>query len=208
LTYSSAFSVPWTVWTYTQSKVCYRSTDGASNAQTIQTSNNFNIDKIGPTTPTLISPASWYVTTTTPLLSWSAVSDQWCSSISGYTIEVHSNSSCSAVVQSWSTASTSYTFDLGNNTTYYWRVRWLDVLWNAWSWSECRTVKVDATAPTSNIISINGWAVATNNAATTLTLSSSDPSGVTQMQFSCDNSTWTTEEAYATSKNFNITNQW
>lgn len=65
---------------------------------------------------------------------------------------------------------------------------------------------LDTTPPTGTIL-INTWATYTYNANTTLALSANDDNGVTQMQFSCNNSSWTTPEAYSTSKSFNITNQ-
>ena len=55
-------------------------------------------------------------------------------------------------------------------------------------------------------ISINSAATYTTSASTTLTLSASDANGVTQMQFSCDYSTWSAAETYATSKTWNIVN--
>jgi len=65
-----------------------------------------------------------------------------------------------------------------------------------------------AAPPTDNLISINSGVEFTNSATTTLTLSSTDETyGLSQMQFSCNNSTWTTAESYATSKSFNLTNQ-
>ena len=57
----------------------------------------------------------------------------------------------------------------------------------------------DITPPTGSI-SINGGAASTNLTTATLTLSCADDSGCSQMQFSNDNSTWSTAEAYATSK--------
>ncbi|WP_298438780.1 chitobiase/beta-hexosaminidase C-terminal domain-containing protein [Geobacter sp.] len=58
---------------------------------------------------------------------------------------------------------------------------------------------IDTTPPTGEII-INGGATATSTANVTLALSASDASGVVSMQFSNDNTTWNSPEAYATSK--------
>ena len=62
------------------------------------------------------------------------------------------------------------------------------------------------------------WTISVNNGQTyaswttlTLTLSASDPNGMGQMQFSCNNSTFSTAEAYSTSKSFPLwsyTTQW
>ena len=59
--------------------------------------------------------------------------------------------------------------------------------------------------PPSGTITINGGAPATKSQAVTLTLSATDDSGtVAQMQFSNDGSTWSTPEAYATSKSWTL----
>ena len=61
----------------------------------------------------------------------------------------------------------------------------------------------DTTPPTGSI-TINGGAAATKVTAVTLTLSASDASGVSQMQCSNDNVSYSTAEAYATSKSWTI----
>ncbi|MEK6527794.1 MAG: discoidin domain-containing protein [Nitrospirota bacterium] len=63
---------------------------------------------------------------------------------------------------------------------------------------------IDVTPPTGTI-AINNGAQYTNAASVTLNLSATDTgSGVSQMQFSSDNSTWSTPEAFATTKAWNI----
>ena len=63
-------------------------------------------------------------------------------------------------------------------------------------------IRADATPPTGSV-TINGGAAFTTTTATTLTLAASDPeSGVTQMQFSNDNVTYSTADAYATTKSW------
>jgi len=62
----------------------------------------------------------------------------------------------------------------------------------------------DTTPPTGSI-SINGGAASTNNRTVTLTLSASDASGVSQMQLSNDDATYTPAEAYITSKEWTLT---
>ena len=54
-------------------------------------------------------------------------------------------------------------------------------------------------------IKINNAAAATNNTAVTLTLSATDPAGVSTMQFSNDGVTYTAEEAYATTRAWTTT---
>jgi hypothetical protein len=65
-------------------------------------------------------------------------------------------------------------------------------------------IGTDTTPPVGSII-INGGAAATNTVAVTLTTSATDTqSGVSQMQFSNDNATWSTAEPYATTKNWTL----
>ncbi len=61
----------------------------------------------------------------------------------------------------------------------------------------------DTTGPTGTV-TINGGAAYTNNPTVTLTLSASDPSGVSQMQFSNDNVTWSDPEPYGTTKSWTL----
>jgi hypothetical protein len=65
---------------------------------------------------------------------------------------------------------------------------------------------LDNTAPTGSIT--RSSVSPTNNATVTFALSATDTGGATvsQMQFSCDNTNFTTLEAYATAKNLNVTN--
>ncbi len=64
----------------------------------------------------------------------------------------------------------------------------------------------DSTPPTGSI-SINSGAITTRNPVVTLALSATDTqSGVTQMQFSNDNATWTTAEDYAVTKSWTLPN--
>ena len=67
------------------------------------------------------------------------------------------------------------------------------------------SVTVDNLAPTGSVV-INSNAAATRNTTVTLTLSASDTQGpVTQMRFSNDGTTFSTAEAYATSKSWALT---
>ena len=62
-----------------------------------------------------------------------------------------------------------------------------------------QTYTIDTTPPTGTI-TINGGATAASTANVTLTLSASDANGVVSMQFSNDNTSWSSPESYATSK--------
>ena len=66
------------------------------------------------------------------------------------------------------------------------------------------SITLDQTIPTGTVV-INGGASAASSLNVTLTLSASDAlSGVTKMQFSQDNATWSALEAYATSKAYTL----
>ncbi len=67
------------------------------------------------------------------------------------------------------------------------------------------SVLVDTIAPTGSVV-IDSGAAATNSTAATLTLSASDTggSGLSQMRFSNDGSSWSGWEAYATSKTWTL----
>ena len=67
---------------------------------------------------------------------------------------------------------------------------------------------VDVTVP-SGTIAINSGDTYTNSASVTINNSITDSggAGMGQMQFSCDNSNWTTAETYSSTKSFNLTSQ-
>jgi Tol biopolymer transport system component/PKD repeat protein len=70
--------------------------------------------------------------------------------------------------------------------------------------SELFIVIQDTTAPTGSIV-INGGASSTDSVSVNLTLSAADPeSGVTQMRFSNDGTTWSDWESYSTSKSWTL----
>ena len=65
-------------------------------------------------------------------------------------------------------------------------------------------IGIDTTPPVGSV-SINSGAAATKNAIVTLTLSATDSqSGVSQMQFSNDDLTWSAAESYATTKSWTL----
>jgi hypothetical protein len=96
------------------------------------------------------------------------------------------------------------------DTTYYYRVYAYHEFGNSDYSNEAfaTTTVLDTAAPTGTI-KINNGAQFTNTNAVTLNLSATDTgSGMgpgAQMQFSNDNSTWSTPEAYATTKSWTLT---
>ena len=66
-----------------------------------------------------------------------------------------------------------------------------------------QTYTIDTTHPIG-AITINSGATSTNNPTVTLTLSCSDAYGCSQMQFSNDNVTYSTPQAYATTMTWTL----
>lgn len=100
-------------------------------------------------------------------------------------------------------AAKTWTLSAGDGAKIVW-VMFGDAAGN-WSGWTSATISLDSTAPTGTI-SINSGANSTGNTNVTLTLSASDTGGVTQMQFSNDNATWSTPENYAVTKAWSVTN--
>jgi len=76
--------------------------------------------------------------------------------------------------------------------------------WTGTSGKEFTPENIDTTPPTGSIL-INSDADYTNSRSVTLNLEATDPSGVSAMCFSNDNSSWSDWEAYATSKSWTLT---
>jgi len=101
-----------------------------------------------------------------------------------------------------STTNTSTNYTGANGLTYYFRTRANDVAGNMGDWSPdlYTFTVVDANAPTGTVV-INSGVANTNETSVILTLSASDSgSGVAQMSFSNDRSSWSAWESYVTSK--------
>lgn len=216
----TAYSSALTLSTEGTNYVRFQSTDIAGNVQPVQSSGIIKIDKTVPVGGSL-SYTNGYQTSLPIIVSVNAGTDA-ISTLSttntDYLLEYKSatlsNGTC-GTYGSWIDAlvsetagATSYTYTATDATCYQFRYSVKDQAGNASTFTGTDTIKIDMNAPTSNTISINSAAAYTNDAATTLTLSSTDTvSTLSQMQFSCDNTNWTVSEAYAVSKLFNVTNQ-
>jgi YD repeat-containing protein len=88
----------------------------------------------------------------------------------------------------------------GNKTVY---AKFKDNPGN-WSVPYSDAIVLDTTPP-SGTVTLNGGATYTNSTSVTLTLSCSDANGCSQMQFSNDNVTYSTPEAYNTTKAWTLT---
>ena len=116
------------------------------------------------------------------------------------------------IIRNWtsagsSTAVTATGLSLVNGVTYYIGVRAKNGagLFSAAAYSNGIAVQADTTPPTGTI-QINSGTTYATAATVTLTLSATDNSGtVLQMQFSNDGVTYSTPEAYATSKSWTLT---
>lgn len=99
-------------------------------------------------------------------------------------------------------ATKSWTLSPGSGTKKVY-VKYKDNAGN-WSGAYSDTIILDTTLPTGSI-KINNNAAKTNSTQVALTLSATDTySGVSVMEFSNDNSTWSTPEIYATTKIWTI----
>ena len=89
------------------------------------------------------------------------------------------------------------------NGVHNFKVRAIDRAGNIGAWSNTITVKIDTSPPTGSI-TISGGAVYANSTSVTLTLSASDLSGVAQMRFSNDGSSWSSWYSYSTSASWTL----
>lgn len=198
-TYASTKS--WTLTSGNGSKTVYAQyLDGAGNQSATHSDTITLFDGIDSTPPTgavTINGAALYTTTTAVTLNLSA-SDTGGSGLSQMCFS-NNGSSWSAWETYASTKSWTLTSGNGGKTVY---AMFRDGGLN--ESSACSdTILLDATAPTGSI-TINGGAASTNSPLVTLTLSASDTggSGLSQMRFSNDNTTWGSWQAYGTPRSW------
>ncbi|MBZ0157892.1 MAG: chitobiase/beta-hexosaminidase C-terminal domain-containing protein, partial [Alphaproteobacteria bacterium] len=130
-------------------------------------------------------------------LSWNPSTDDV--EVAGY--HVYRNTALVATVTATSYSDTGLTA----STTYSYTVDAFDAVPNTSAQSsppvQATTLSAPDTTPPTGTIVINQGATSTRSTAVTLTLSCSDnSSGCTRMQFSNDGTSWSTAEAYATTK--------
>ena len=189
--YTYTYTVP--AGNYANVKVKVDATDDVGNAatQSVLTS-AFNIDNTAPTAAPTCSPGTSYFSSTTGTITCTVGTG---GTVIRYTTGGAAPTAASAV---WSNQAFSATTTL--------RVISCDAANNCYLTDNSYTYTQDNTGPTGSIA--NGSGNPTNDDTPTLNLTIADAGvGITgaQMQFSCDNSTWSTLEAYATPKtNFDI----
>jgi len=156
-------------------------------------------DTTAPTGSIAINGGASYTNTTASTLTLSA-SDTGGSGLSQMRFSndnvTWSSWEAYATTKSWTLASGS-----GTKTVY---VQYRDGAGNVSS-TYSDTIVLDTAGPTGSI-TINGGAAETNSTTVTLTLSASDTggSGLSQMRFSNDNVTWSSWEAYASTKSWTL----
>ena len=197
-----------TTWSYTlinltqgSNNITVKAKDSAAN-ESSSVAATIVLDTIAPTGTIKLNNDATYANSTLVTLTLSAT-DSGSGMSSGAQMQFSNDNT------TWSTAeayanSKSWTLSTGNGTkTVY--VKFKDVAGN-WSAAYSDTIILDTTLPTGTI-KLNNGAEYTNSPAVTLTLLAQDNpggSGLSQMQFSNDGATYTTPEAYASSKSWTL----
>ncbi len=149
-------------------------------------------------TPSLVSPADASATNdNTPTLSWTSVSGA-----EGYTLQYSAVENFDIHTENTTTENQYTLLELAENR-YYWQVKattTADNIKNS-NWSGVRSFWVDRTGSVLSNFVINNGNTETTSTSVTLTLSASDTgSGVYQMCFKNEGGSWSSWEAYSTSK--------
>jgi YD repeat-containing protein len=168
------------------------SVDNAGNSESVKTA-TYTLDTTPPTTTG--SPAGGiYNTSQTVTLTCNDGTGSGCNK-TYYTTDGSTPTTSSPVYASPINIGTAGTTTLNFFST--------DIAGNSET-VKTQTYTIDTTPPTGTI-AINSGATSTGNSTVTLTLSCSDANGCSQMQFSNDNVTYSTPEAYAATKAWTLT---
>jgi hypothetical protein len=175
-------------------KLEYWSVDNDGNEETHHALTGMKLDKTAPTGSLAINNGEAYTTSASVTLTLTAAD-----ATSGV-YQVRYSNDGTWDTEPWETPSPSKTWTLtstdGTNTVYY------QIKDNAGLTSTIYsdTITLDTTPPTG-IITINDGAAYTTTATVTLSLYATDAtSGITEMRFSNDNTTYTEWQTYATTK--------
>ncbi|MBU2565089.1 MAG: PKD domain-containing protein, partial [Candidatus Thermoplasmatota archaeon] len=197
-------SKAWTLTTGDGTKTVYVKYKNGAGLVSSAYSDTIILDTVDPTSS--VSALPEFETTTSFTVSWSG-SDA-TSGIASYDIYYKDGSAGTWTNWLIATTLTSSTFTGTDGHTYYFLSGATDNAGNAEvlaGGDGDTSTTIDATAPTGSI-SINSGDAYTTSTSVTLTLSASDTtSGVAQMCFSNDGTTYTAWEAYATSKSWTLT---
>ena len=169
------------------------------------------IDKTAPSPVTVTDDGATTASTTQLHARWTASSDAESGVLSHWYL-IRQDSPSGTIIVNWinmglATEVTHTGLSLTSGKTYYIGVRALNqaLLYSATAYSDGIIVSIGDTTPPTGTITINNGAAQTNTTSVTLTLSATDNSGtVSQMQFSNNRTTYSTAEAYATSKTWTL----
>jgi hypothetical protein len=142
----------------------FRIADQAGNVTTGATG-TYLYDATASTVPTLTSPITWYIATTTPNLTWWASTDAGVG-VSGYNYQISTGNTFAVILNQWTGIATNRSpGTLTNGTKYFRRVRSFDKLYNTSAYSSTGEFTVDTTSP---VVSTGYISVGTtgNNGAT------------------------------------------
>ena len=188
-----------------------RAKNGAGLWSAIGYSNGIKVDTTASTAVTVTDDGATTSSTTQLHATWTPSSDP-TSGIADYQYQIRRDSPTGTIIRDWTsvgvvTQVTATGLSLVNGMIYYMNVRAKNNagLFSIASASDGIKVQADTTPPTGTM-SINSAATYATTTAVTLTLSAADNSGtVSQMQCSNDNVTYSTPEAYATTKSWTLT---
>lgn len=174
----------------------YFATDLSGNSEN-NNSQTYTIDTVPPTGTVLINGGATATDVTSVTLTLSCNDASGCVEMQFSNDNVNwSAAEAYATIKAWA-----LTPGDGLKTV---NARFRDTAGN-WSATDVYDIILYDTTPPTGTVTINGGAAATDSASVTLTLSCSDANGCGRMQFSNDNVTWSTAEAYAGTKTWTIT---
>ncbi|MDP2659855.1 MAG: SBBP repeat-containing protein, partial [Dehalococcoidia bacterium] len=138
-------------------------------------------------------------------ISWAALATWTGTAAASYDVQYRDGASGDWTDLLSATPNTSTNFTGGQDgRIYYFRARSRTAMGALGDWSEAVSTTVDLTAPTASL-SINYGATYVSQAGVTLQASANDAtSGVAQMQFSNDGSSWSPWEGYGTAKSWTL----
>lgn len=185
----------------------YGLADYRSTTSTVSAATTICVDGLGPNTPTITSSThtvNQWTNNRNYIANWAAVSDNGCAGMQGYGYRYAAACSTASTMNLGLTTTHSTTFPSTSGARWYFNLRGYDRLGNAGSSRCAGPYLIDSVAPSSGTIQIENNASVVRGLTVRLTgLSATEPSngsGVAQMRFSNNNSTWSSWEAYASTR--------
>jgi hypothetical protein len=134
------------------------------------TENTYLYDTTASSIPTLTSPITWYINTTTPNLLWWASTDAGVG-VSGYYYQISTGNTFAVILNQWTgTATNRSPGTLTNGTKYFRRVRSFDKFYNTSTFSSTGEFTVDTSPPTGGSFSVNNGATYATGTSVTLNI--------------------------------------